>query len=365
MPDPDPESLRKFAELLKLTVAFDSSIVQTPGKTAKFSSTEIINVLNSTAAANVLPCKKMSVDSGKILRELEASQYILRSSGPSSMAFRSSSPMKEMSGRVDPNNNGVQSNRECARALIHFLISFTLIYLFNFLSVLKPMSDRERISLVAFLATLSAAVGLLANRERSVPPTNFVQKKIGRKIEASTEATSATLYIYDVSEAEATQLRSNLEGHFPQMTSDVISTTYLKSVLSQPNSHKKSERRTIEYATTKLLTYLEWRTKTKVPEILRTGDEDDLRRDFEDGAVYWKGVVKQGRPILWENSRPWTGLAALIVPGRSGFTYFCSRLVSLPCPKGFQPSQSWLTHLEFRIIELSQSLPSSPASRSS
>lgn len=280
----DPDLLRKFAELLKLTVAFDSSIVQTPGKTAKFSSTAFSNVLKSTAAANVLPCKNMSVDSGKILRELEASQYILRSSGPSSMAFRSSSPMKEVSVHYRFNCakflEQIQlhsSNSRCqdesirtitvpkatasARALIHFLISFTSIYLFNFLSVLKPMSDRERISLVAFLATLSAAVGLLANRERSVPPTNFVQKKIERTIEASTEATSATSYIYDVSEAEAIQLRSNLEGHFPQMMSDAISTTYLKSVLSQPNSRKKSERRTIEYATTKLLTYLEWRTK--------------------------------------------------------------------------------------------------------
>ena len=185
--------------------------------------------------------------------------------------FTSGSTMQSSSSRSNCISNSrsqddsIRTKRPKAiarvRALIYFLISFIAIYLFHFLSVLKPMSDKERISLVAFLATLSAAVGLLANREKSVPRTEFVQKKTERKIEASTNATSATSYIYAVSEAEATQLRRNLEGHFPQMTSDAISIPYLKSVLSQPNSRKKSERRTIEYATTKLLTYLEWRTK--------------------------------------------------------------------------------------------------------
>ena len=62
--------------------------------------------------------------------------------------------------------------------------------------------------------------------------------------------------------------------------------------LSRPQSHRTA---------TMFLHNLTLRpSQTKVPEILRTGDEDDLRRDFEDGAVYWKGVDKQGRPILWE-----------------------------------------------------------------
>jgi hypothetical protein len=66
-----------------------------------------------------------------------------------------------------------------------------------------------------------------------------------------------------------------------------ISETYLKSVLSQPNSRKKSERRTIEYATQKLRTYLEWREKTNIVEILSKKDREDLKKEFEEGAIYW------------------------------------------------------------------------------
>lgn len=50
---------------------------------------------------------------------------------------------------------------------------------------------------------------------------------------------------------------------------------------------------------------MEWRDKNYIPLILR----DDLREEFKDGAVYWYGVDKMGRPILWEKFEDmnWSG----------------------------------------------------------
>ncbi|GMH56466.1 hypothetical protein TrRE_jg3121, partial [Triparma retinervis] len=57
-------------------------------------------------------------------------------------------------------------------------------------------------------------------------------------------STSATSMVYPVPDADAKKLRSELSRIFPESRS-IITDTYLKSVLSQPNSKKKSERRTV------------------------------------------------------------------------------------------------------------------------
>jgi len=120
---------------------------------------------------------------------------------------------------------------------------------------------------------------------------------------------SATSYVYNVSEVDAQRLRSDLFATHPKELKDfVLSDTYMKSVLSQPNSKNKSERRTIEYAGKKLETYLDWRERTGVDKIMADKDKGELARHFAEGAVYWHGVDKAGRPILWERfgAMDWT-----------------------------------------------------------
>jgi hypothetical protein len=201
--------------------------------------------------------------------------------------------------------------------LKRFVITFTAMYLLIALEVHYDFLSRiGRFFLISFLTLMTV---LLTERTSVESVTEVVTAPaIGSSSSSSSSSSfsststssgslpssafSGTSIIYPVNPGEIQELRSTISHQYPAINSSLratVSDTYLKSVLSQANSKKKSERRTVAYATEKICNYLAWREKTGVDALLTT-KKADYSAEFAEGAVYWYGVDKCGRPILWE-----------------------------------------------------------------
>lgn len=128
---------------------------------------------------------------------------------------------------------------------------------------------------------------------------------------------------FPVSKEEVSLLRADLACEFPEdhMT---LSDDYILSVASKPYSKDPTVRRPIEYSGSKLKELLQWRQKNAVHlqellELAKGGDAaaaqepekftkaKALATSLNYGSMYWRGVDKSGRPVLWirTNRMPW------------------------------------------------------------
>mmetsp|Transcript_12973 Transcript_12973/g.19453 ORF Transcript_12973/g.19453 Transcript_12973/m.19453 type:complete len:285 (-) Transcript_12973:130-984(-) len=82
-----------------------------------------------------------------------------------------------------------------------------------------------------------------------------------------------------------------------------LSKTWIKNVMSQPSKKNKDARRSFEYSKKKLETYLLWRKENNISELVQAnilGTDKEFLEDVAEKSLYWYGVDRQGRPILWE-----------------------------------------------------------------
>lgn len=129
---------------------------------------------------------------------------------------------------------------------------------------------------------------------------------------------------FPVSKEELSIIRADLALAFPDDYS-YLSDDYILSVASKPYSKDPTVRRPIEYSTTKLTDLLKWRESnaTFLQELLDLAKLDEAAASSVDadkytkatalatslnyGSLYWHGLDKAGRPILWvrTNRMPW------------------------------------------------------------
>lgn len=130
---------------------------------------------------------------------------------------------------------------------------------------------------------------------------------------------------FPVSKEELCTIRADLATESPE-DSTYLSDDYIMSVASKPYSKDPTVRRPIEYSIEKLKELLKWRKDyaLHLPELcgLAKGPETApeaveqpekyekakaLATALNYGAIYWHGLDKEGRPILWIrcNRMPW------------------------------------------------------------
>jgi len=126
---------------------------------------------------------------------------------------------------------------------------------------------------------------------------------------------------FDVCQEELTLMRAQLASDYPEDYQS-LSDDYLCSVASKPYSKDPTIRRPLEYTTDKLNVLMEWRKSSAVGmeemlelvSIPETGEENAkamvdnpdrftkakaLAVSLNYGSMYWHGLDKSGRPILW------------------------------------------------------------------
>lgn len=143
---------------------------------------------------------------------------------------------------------------------------------------------------------------------------------------ATTQATEPEK-TFDVSKEEISLIRADLASDFPEDYQS-ISEAYIESVASKPYSKEPSIRRPIDYSTKKLKDVLQWRADNavQIKELFslipegeataadETGENSEqvakavaLATSLNYGAMYWHGLDKEGRPVLWirTDRMPW------------------------------------------------------------
>lgn len=132
--------------------------------------------------------------------------------------------------------------------------------------------------------------------------------------------------IFPVSPEELSIIRAELACEFPEDYS-YLSDAYILSVASKPYSKDPSVRRPLEYTMEKLKHVMQWREEAGAPDIcdlvaLANGPESapeavenpeqltkakNMVYALNYGSIYWHGLTKDGRPILWvrTNRKPW------------------------------------------------------------
>jgi hypothetical protein len=139
------------------------------------------------------------------------------------------------------------------------------------------------------------------------------------ELEQEVEAT------FPVSKEELSIIRADLASDFPDDYL-YLSDDYILSVASKPYSKDPTSRRPLDYSTSKLQDLLEWRDNNAVHLNamieLAKGDEyadaaieqpavyvkaKALAVSLNYSSMYWHGLDKQGRPVLWirTNRMPW------------------------------------------------------------
>lgn len=122
---------------------------------------------------------------------------------------------------------------------------------------------------------------------------------------------------FEVTKEELSICRAQLASDYPD-DYNYLSDTYILSVASKPYSKDPSIRRPLEYTMEKLNAVMEWRKENAVdlldmlnlasgPETATEAVEDPskltqgkaLINSLNYGSMYWHGLDKQGRPILW------------------------------------------------------------------
>lgn len=131
---------------------------------------------------------------------------------------------------------------------------------------------------------------------------------------------------FEVTEEEMSIIRAELACEFPE-DYNYLSDAYVKSVASKPYSKDPTIRRPLDYTMEKLSHVMEWRQQAGAPEMenmlkLSNGPETateavespdklvkakSLATALNAGSIYWHGLTKDGRPILWIrcNRKPW------------------------------------------------------------
>lgn len=131
---------------------------------------------------------------------------------------------------------------------------------------------------------------------------------------------------FHVSQEELSIIRAELASDFPD-DYNYLSDAYILSVASKPYSKDPSVRRPLEYSMEKLTHVMEWRAEEGAPEMINlikiANGPDSAPEAQEDperlakakamvtslnyGSMYWHGMTKDGRPILWlrTNRKPW------------------------------------------------------------
>lgn len=131
---------------------------------------------------------------------------------------------------------------------------------------------------------------------------------------------------FSVSAEEMSMIRAELACEFPEDYS-YLSNAYIKSVASKPYSKDPTIRRPIEYSMEKLTHVMQWRAEAGAPDMidligLANGPETApeavenpelltkakaLVNSLNYGSMYWHGLTKDGRPVLWirTNRKPW------------------------------------------------------------
>jgi len=126
---------------------------------------------------------------------------------------------------------------------------------------------------------------------------------------------------FDVSHEELSLIRAQLASDYPD-DYQTMSDDYVCSVASKPYSKDPNIRRPLEYTIEKLTTLMDWRSGSAVgmEEMLElvsipgTGEENTkamvdnpdrfnkakaLAASLNYGSMYWHGLDKVGRPVLW------------------------------------------------------------------
>jgi len=131
---------------------------------------------------------------------------------------------------------------------------------------------------------------------------------------------------FQVTQEELSIIRAELASDFPE-DYNYLSDSYILSVASKPYSKDPSVRRPLEYSMEKLTHVMEWRAEEGAPEMINliklANGPDSAPEAKEDperlakakamvtslnyGSMYWHGMTKDGRPILWirTNRKPW------------------------------------------------------------
>mmetsp|Transcript_19719 Transcript_19719/g.27719 ORF Transcript_19719/g.27719 Transcript_19719/m.27719 type:complete len:323 (+) Transcript_19719:92-1060(+) len=132
--------------------------------------------------------------------------------------------------------------------------------------------------------------------------------------------------VFEVTPEELSLIRADLACEFPDEY-DYLSDAYILSVASKPYSKDPTVRRPIEYTMEKLRAVMTWREEAGAPALedwikLANGPTDApeavenpaaftkakaLANSLNYGSMYWHGLDKKGRPILWirTNRMPW------------------------------------------------------------
>lgn len=131
---------------------------------------------------------------------------------------------------------------------------------------------------------------------------------------------------FPVSREELSIIRAELACEFPEDYS-YLSDAYILSVASKPYSKDPSVRRPLEYTMEKLKHVMQWREEEGAPDMidlvaLANGPESapeavenpeqltkakNMVYTLNYGSLYWHGLTKDGRPILWlrTHRKPW------------------------------------------------------------
>lgn len=131
---------------------------------------------------------------------------------------------------------------------------------------------------------------------------------------------------FEVTKEEMSIVRAELACEFPEDYT-YMSDDYIKSVASKPYSKDPTIRRPLEYTTEKLTHVMEWREQAGAPNLenlvrIANGpdtapeaveDPDRLKKaqalvnSLNNASLYWHGLTKDGRPILWIRCgrKPW------------------------------------------------------------
>jgi len=131
---------------------------------------------------------------------------------------------------------------------------------------------------------------------------------------------------FPVTPEELSIIRAELACEFPDDYT-YLSDAYILSVASKPYSKDPSVRRPLEYTMEKLSHVMQWRAEAGAPDMvdlvaLANGPESapeaienperlekakGMVAALNYGSLYWHGLTKDGRPILWlrTNRKPW------------------------------------------------------------
>lgn len=131
---------------------------------------------------------------------------------------------------------------------------------------------------------------------------------------------------FEVSAEEMSIIRAELACEFPE-DYNYLSNAYVLSVASKPYSKDPTRRRPLEYTMEKLTNVMQWREENGAPDMedlvkLANGPDSApeavenperftkakaLVTSLNAGSIYWHGLTKDGRPILWirTSRKPW------------------------------------------------------------